>query len=53
MPTESAARWLQTFYRQPMIGWVGLLIAWQLFPRLFAPIDSLALGLLYPATLDL
>ncbi len=47
--SDGAARWLQSFYRQPMIGWVGLLIAWQLFGRLFAPIDRLALGLLYPA----
>jgi Zn-dependent protease len=46
--SDDAARWLQSFYRQPMIGWVGLLIAWQLFGRVFAPIDRLALGLLYP-----
>jgi Zn-dependent protease len=49
--SDGAARWLQSFYRQPMIGWVGLLIAWQLFGRLFAPIDRLALGLLYPTPL--
>ena len=46
--SDDAARWLQSFYRQPMIGWVGLLVAWQLFGRLFSPIDRLALGLLYP-----
>jgi Zn-dependent protease len=46
--SDDAARWLQSFYRQPMIGWVGLLIAWQLFPRLFGPIDQFVLGLLYP-----
>ena len=46
--SDGAARWLQTFYRQPMIGWIGLLVAWQLFGTLFAPIDRLALGLLYP-----
>jgi Zn-dependent protease len=45
--TDDAARWLQGFLRQPMIGWVGLLIAWQLFGRLFVPIEQLALGLLY------
>jgi Zn-dependent protease len=46
--SDRAARWLQAFYRQPMIGWIGILIAWQLFGTLFAPIDRLALGLLYP-----
>lgn len=46
--SDGAARWLQSFYRQPMIGWIGLLIAWQLFGPLFAPIDRVALGLLYP-----
>jgi Zn-dependent protease len=45
---EGGARWLQSFYRQPMIGWIGLLVAWQLFGTLFAPIDRLALTLLYP-----
>jgi len=46
--SDDAARWLQGFYRQPMIGWVGILIAWQLFGTLFEPIDRFALGLLYP-----
>ena len=49
--SDDAARWLQSFYRQPMIGWVGLLVAWQFFGRLFTPILQLALGLLYPAEL--
>ena len=46
--SDDAARWLQSFYRQPMIGWVGLLIAWQLFGRLFRPIFRFAVGLLFP-----
>ena len=49
--SDDAARWLQSFYRQPMIGWVGLLVAWQFFGRLFTPILQLALGLLYPGRL--
>ena len=48
---DDAARWLQSFYRQPMIGWVGLLVAWQFFGRLFTPILQFALGLLYPGVL--
>jgi Zn-dependent protease len=46
--SDDAARWLQGFYRQPMIGWIGILIAWQFFGALFAPVLRLALGLLYP-----
>jgi Zn-dependent protease len=49
--SDDAARWLQSFYRQPMIGWVGLLVAWQLFGRVFTPILRFALGLLYPDVL--
>ncbi|HVR29887.1 MAG TPA: site-2 protease family protein [Thermoanaerobaculia bacterium] len=48
---DHASRWLQSFYRQPMIGWVGILIAWQLFGSLFMPIFRTALGLLYPSFL--
>jgi Zn-dependent protease len=51
--SDDAARWLQGFYRQPMIGWIGILIAWQLFPTVFGPIDRVALGLLYPQLLML
>jgi Zn-dependent protease len=46
--SDDAARWLQSFYRQPMIGWVGLLVAWQVFGRLFRPIFRFAVGLLFP-----
>ena len=44
---EAASRRLQTLFRQPMLGYLGLFVAWQLFPRLFAPIDAWALGLLW------
>jgi Zn-dependent protease len=45
---ESTARSLQAMLRQPMIGWMGILIAWQFFGRIFAPIHAVALSLLYP-----
>jgi Zn-dependent protease len=44
--SDNAARWLQSFYRQPMIGWVGLIVAWQFFGRLFQPVYWFAVGLL-------
>ena len=49
--SDDAARWLQSFYRQPMIGWVGLLVAWQVFGRLFRPVLQFAVGLLFPSSI--
>jgi Zn-dependent protease len=49
--TDDAARWLQSFYRQPMIGWVGIFAAWQFFDRLFQPVLGFALGVLYAGLL--
>ena len=45
---EDTARTLQGIFRQPMVGWMGILIAWQFFGNYFAPIDAFALSLLYP-----
>lgn len=38
----------QDFSRQPMIGWVGILIAWKIFGSLYHPIFLFAVNLLYP-----
>ena len=38
----------QDFSRQPMIGWVGILIAWKIFGYLYHPIFLFAVNLLYP-----
>ena len=46
--SDNAARALQQILRQPMIGWMGILIAWQLFGSFFGPIDALSISLLYP-----
>jgi len=45
---ESMGRSLQLFLRQPMIGFVGIVIAWNLFGELFSPLFALVLRLLYP-----
>ena len=42
------ARRYQTLVRQPMLAWVGILIAWRFFGPIFRPIHGLALSLLYP-----
>lgn len=44
---DEMARKLQDFYRMPMLGFMGILIAWNIFPVIFGPIFGFALGLLY------
>jgi len=47
--TQDGARRYQGVLRStPMLGWVGLFIAWQVFGYLFDPIFSVAVNLLYP-----
>ena len=38
----------QNFSRQPMIGWVGILVAWRIFGSLYHPVFLFAVNLLYP-----
>lgn len=46
MSNENAARY-NALLHQPMISLLGLLLAWRVFPYVFQPILSFALGLLY------
>ena len=46
--SDELARRYQVFVRQPMLSWMGILVAWRLFGPVFRPIHGLALGLLYP-----
>ena len=46
--SDAVARRYQAFLRQPMLAWMGILVAWRLFGPIFRPIHALALGLLYP-----
>lgn len=45
--SESRAQRYQEVIYQPMWSWVGILLAWQFFGRLFLPIWKFAVGLLY------
>ncbi|MCP4201073.1 MAG: site-2 protease family protein [bacterium] len=45
---RSALEAYQGFSRQPMIGWVGILVAWKLFGSLYHPVFLFAVNLLYP-----
>jgi Zn-dependent protease len=47
--SDSLTRKYQDFiWGNPALGWVGLIIAWQVFGRLFDPLFSAAVSLLYP-----
>ena len=45
---EDLARRVRNFLSQPMLAFIGLLIAWRIFSPIFDPIFTLALNLLYP-----
>ena len=48
LSTEAAGRYQRFLWSQPMLGWFGMLIAWQLFGVVFRPLFLLAVNLLYP-----
>ncbi|MEM1249228.1 MAG: site-2 protease family protein [Acidobacteriota bacterium] len=45
--SRNAALAYQSFLRQPMWAFVGLLLAWRIFGALFAPLFGFSIGLLY------
>lgn len=47
---EELARRVREFLSQPMLAFIGLLIAWRIFAPIFDPIFTLALNLLYPGS---
>jgi len=47
LPERWSRQWL-SFLRQPMLALAGLLLAWKVFPDLFAPLHTAALNLLWP-----
>jgi Zn-dependent protease len=45
---ETARRYQEFLWANPMVGWVGMIIAWNVFDVFFNPIFSQAVNLLYP-----
>jgi Zn-dependent protease len=45
---ESIMAKYEAFLRTPMLGWLGILIAWRVFGAVFPPLFLLAVNLLYP-----
>ena len=46
--SDDLARSFQNLLRQPMIGLMGIVIAWQVFGDVFRPVQAAAVALLYP-----
>lgn len=40
----------EAFLRTPMLGWLGILIAWRIFGTVFHPLFTLAVNLVYPGS---
>jgi Zn-dependent protease len=49
MSKETAVRFSE-LTRSPMLGYIGLLVAWQVFGSVFNPVFTLALSALYPGS---
>lgn len=48
MNRETTSRYQQFLWTTPMLGWIGLLIAWKLFDFVFNPVFLAAVNLIYP-----
>ena len=48
LDARTTARYQQFVWGQPALAWLGIIIAWQLFPSVFQPLWLLAVNLLYP-----
>jgi Zn-dependent protease len=46
--SDSLAQRYRGFIHQPMFSLLGLLVAWKVFPFLYAPIHAVALSLIFP-----
>jgi Zn-dependent protease len=45
---EATRRYQDFIWSQPMLGWIGIIVAWQVFDFVFNPLFLLAVNLLYP-----
>ena len=48
LSNEATQRYQQFIWGQPAFAWLGILVAWQLFDRLFQPVWLLAVNLIHP-----
>jgi Zn-dependent protease len=45
---QATRRYQDFLWRQPALGWIGILVAWQVFAVIFHPLFLLAVNLLHP-----
>jgi Zn-dependent protease len=50
LPADAAARYQQVLFGNPVLSLIGMLVAWQLFGKIYLPIFIFAVNLLYPGT---
>lgn len=48
LPATAAARYQQVLFGNPALSLVGMVVAWQLFGRVYQPVFIFAVNLLYP-----
>jgi Zn-dependent protease len=48
LPDRVVPRYQEFIWTQPFLGWIGILIAWQVFDRVFEPVFLVAVNVLYP-----
>jgi Zn-dependent protease len=48
MSKKVTRRYQELLWGSPMLGFVGIFIAWQLFPAVFRPVFTAAISLIYP-----
>ena len=48
MNRETTKRYQEFLWSTPMLGWIGLLVAWKLFDFVFGPVFTAAVNLIYP-----
>jgi Zn-dependent protease len=48
LPERMVARYQEVIWTTPMLGWVGIFVAWQVIPVVFQPVFTAAVNLVYP-----
>jgi Zn-dependent protease len=48
MSARLTARYQEFIWSQPMFSWIGILVAWRIFGRIFHPLWLAAVNLIYP-----